>query len=68
MKLWRVSAWSSIPHKKNSHRFSSCEVLANSRKDAITKAINNELVSDKRFWTAGAGHCMTAKPIKENLC
>lgn len=68
MKLWRVSAWSSLPHKKNSHKFSSCIVMADSRVMAKKYASARDVgyfYSDIKFWTAGAGHCMTAVKIKE---
>lgn len=68
MKLWRVSAWSSIPYKKNSHKFSSCIVMADSRVMAKNNASSRDVgyfYSDIKFWTAGAGHFMTATKIKD---
>ena len=57
-KYWIVRAYTSTDKK---HCFSSCVVVGKNRKEAKQNALNRNLISDSRFWTAGYGHILTIR-------
>lgn len=65
LKVWRVTAWTGLPNRKNSHTFTSCDVIALNREEARRKANDRiDIISDPKAWTGGAGHAKTITMIR----